>query len=403
MRSNLNNRRFSKQLGTGAALLLAAAGTALAGDIQPVLFPDLDVEVDLSQVSAGVEFGLIATVTNNGTGTANSPSVELSVPVGYNILGSANKPGPSIPAGQSIEIEFRIDASCTTGIHSLNAVARNGVVDHDTDQTFFFSTVETLADNAVASSDAPEKTYQFDYQAADWWVAGVNPGSSNQNLVLRDSACGNIRATSFYNGSTTDFVLVNGNALGADTTTLQVVGGDWGDSFDVELDRAADVGTGEHAGSLNGTDFIDLLEFPTTVGTRYRIEAAPGPLLDITLATVDAGRAYASRGNADTRSSDGGIGDTEVVEFYGHNGRTAIVVAKDGFVGQPYSLSITPVCFCDMVGDDGTVNILDLLAYLDLWFIDDLDADTNSSGSISIIDLLEYLDCWLTASQQGCF
>ncbi len=60
------------------------------------------------------------------------------------------------------------------------------------------------------------------------------------------------------------------------------------------------------------------------------------------------------------------------------------------------------VCDCDIVGRDGMggpqefVDVFDLLAYLDLWFVSDDAAERTDDdpASIDVFDLLDYLDCW---------
>lgn len=55
-----------------------------------------------------------------------------------------------------------------------------------------------------------------------------------------------------------------------------------------------------------------------------------------------------------------------------------------------------PACPCELTGDD-TLDVFDLLAYLDLWFASDPAADLNNTANVDVFDLLTYLDCWFQA------
>ncbi len=57
-----------------------------------------------------------------------------------------------------------------------------------------------------------------------------------------------------------------------------------------------------------------------------------------------------------------------------------------------------PPCVCEMDGDAGQVDVFDLLAYLDLWFLADARAEIDDTPGVDVFDLLGYLDCWFA----GC-
>ncbi len=79
-------------------------------------------------------------------------------------------------------------------------------------------------------------------------------------------------------------------------------------------------------------------------------------------------------------------------------GQPAFVVTVVGeVVGQ------TP-CYCEMDGELGSVDVFDLLAYLDLWFAADPGAEFSgdSPANVDVFDLLAYLDCWFAASAGNC-
>lgn len=58
-------------------------------------------------------------------------------------------------------------------------------------------------------------------------------------------------------------------------------------------------------------------------------------------------------------------------------------------------------CMCEIDGETGQVNVFDLLAYLDLWFAADPDANIDGADAVDVFDLLAFLDCWFPASSQG--
>lgn len=60
------------------------------------------------------------------------------------------------------------------------------------------------------------------------------------------------------------------------------------------------------------------------------------------------------------------------------------------------NIQAEPGCLCEMTCDN-TVDVFDLLAFLDLWFPMDIAADLDTSGTVDVFDLLMYLDCWFAA------
>ena len=59
-----------------------------------------------------------------------------------------------------------------------------------------------------------------------------------------------------------------------------------------------------------------------------------------------------------------------------------------------------PGCACETDGNDARVDVFDLLAYLDLWFAGDAQAERTGDDPvvIDVFDLLSFLDCWFPAS-----
>jgi hypothetical protein len=60
-------------------------------------------------------------------------------------------------------------------------------------------------------------------------------------------------------------------------------------------------------------------------------------------------------------------------------------------------VGIQPSCACEYDGAAG-VNVFDLLAFLDLWFVDGAGADIDGTPGVDVFDLLSFLDCWFPAS-----
>jgi hypothetical protein len=54
-------------------------------------------------------------------------------------------------------------------------------------------------------------------------------------------------------------------------------------------------------------------------------------------------------------------------------------------------------CACEMDGSAG-VDVFDLLAFLDLWFVSGAGADIDGAAGVDVFDLLFFLDCWFPAS-----
>lgn len=70
------------------------------------------------------------------------------------------------------------------------------------------------------------------------------------------------------------------------------------------------------------------------------------------------------------------------------------------YQGQPVSGSIVPVstsCLGDF-NNDGDVNTLDVLAFLNAWSAGDASADFNGDGDVNTLDVLGFLNAWTT----GC-
>ena len=70
------------------------------------------------------------------------------------------------------------------------------------------------------------------------------------------------------------------------------------------------------------------------------------------------------------------------------------------YQGRVISGSIVPIstsCLGDF-NNDGTVNTLDVLAFLNAWAAGDQAGDFNEDGNVNTLDVLAFLNAWTT----GC-
>jgi hypothetical protein len=73
-------------------------------------------------------------------------------------------------------------------------------------------------------------------------------------------------------------------------------------------------------------------------------------------------------------------------------------VDGDGIVG-PLDLAFYPNTSCPADFDhNGSLNVLDIFAFLNTWFSGSLTADFNQSGDLTVQDVFDYLNAWF----QGC-
>ncbi len=56
-------------------------------------------------------------------------------------------------------------------------------------------------------------------------------------------------------------------------------------------------------------------------------------------------------------------------------------------------IQLTPPCVADF-NNDGTVNTLDMLAFLNAWAAGDPSADINGDGTVNTLDVLAFLNLW---------
>ena len=61
--------------------------------------------------------------------------------------------------------------------------------------------------------------------------------------------------------------------------------------------------------------------------------------------------------------------------------------------GGFWAATAQPVCIADF-NNDGSVNTLDMLAFLNAWTSGDSSADINGDGSVNTLDVLAFLNLW---------
>lgn len=71
------------------------------------------------------------------------------------------------------------------------------------------------------------------------------------------------------------------------------------------------------------------------------------------------------------------------------------VLAGGGYslTGGFWSIGAAPRCFGDF-NHDGTVNTLDVLAFLNAWSAGDSSSDCNADGQINTLDVICFLNAW---------
>jgi hypothetical protein len=84
-------------------------------------------------------------------------------------------------------------------------------------------------------------------------------------------------------------------------------------------------------------------------------------------------------------------GHTYIVRVSGRDGATGELILTTGFTPAP-------PCVCEADGAAAQVDVFDLLAYLDLWFVSAPGADIDAAAGVDVFDLLFFLDCWFPAS-----
>lgn len=88
----------------------------------------------------------------------------------------------------------------------------------------------------------------------------------------------------------------------------------------------------------------------------------------------------------------------------------SVTIASDDPDAPSFVVAITgevagmAPCYCERGGAPDSIDVFDLLSYLDLWFAGDPTAEFSGDepAAVDVFDLLAYLDCWFPASGGDC-
>jgi hypothetical protein len=107
--------------------------------------------------------------------------------------------------------------------------------------------------------------------------------------------------------------------------------------------------------------------------------------------------AFISQMDDGPQDADGELDGTVTIPNYAV-GFSVFDVNGDGFVG-PADVAFYPVfnCVADF-NNNGSVNVLDIFAFLNTWFSGSLNADFNHSGGLTVQDIFDFLNAWFA----GC-
>ncbi len=155
--------------------------------------------------------------------------------------------------------------------------------------------------------------------------------------------------------------------------------------------------TGVAAGAPHADDLLGVYEFADSATTTLEDAVAIGGVIPT--------------GTYRPSACDGGSSALSVLNGGSSAGNWTIRVtdSDDGIRGELRSWAIlvnggteacASACACERDGMPG-VTVLDLLTFLDGWFVQDPSADLNGDMMVTITDLLEFLACFFTAGSDG--
>jgi len=70
-----------------------------------------------------------------------------------------------------------------------------------------------------------------------------------------------------------------------------------------------------------------------------------------------------------------------------------LAIGYSGDISVRVFYAVPPDCVADF-NNDGSVNTLDVLAFLNAWSAGDSSADINGDGSVNTLDVLAFLNLW---------
>lgn len=230
------------------------------------------------------------------------------------------------------------------------------------------------------------------YDAAsgnELWTRAIDPGFDESTRAVAVDAAGNVFATGATDPDGDDG---NGNediitiALDAQTGDVNWINA-WGDQGSFDFDIGEDLWV-DDSGRLF---VVGLTRSDTYVNGPFEGDAVIRTLDPATGAQLDMGL-------LDLTDNQTRIDAFKEVGFDA-DGNAYIRGSSSGDVGVEFHLFVAkyatgdPGCPADF-NSDGTVNTLDVLAFLNAWSSGEDSADFNGDGSINTLDVLAFLNAW---------
>ena len=376
---------------------------AHTGGFTTVSLPVLTSFATPSQpVSPGEPFTLRVFVSNNSA-DLNAHNCTLTMnaaPAGWAISSTGvTNLGTLQSSGQTVVTEYIVTPPCnlagTSGgfTWTLGHTSYGEAWSAADGQTITVSPIAAIAAGTTISDAAPI-TYSFAVAAGDYHAVGAFafPAINNISVFGDDAACiTSPWQTSDFFDDRTDFVIVNGNALGASTQYAHIKDVDGlVPTVSIRHDNGFDFGT-THAFALAAADPIYVLERTLNAGVTYVVKA------DITSGSSDIAvfgyrpdSTFEERNSADfSRDLAGAGGDERFNVLAPIAGTYGFVVANDN--KQAANITFTVVCIADF-NANGALTIDDLFLFINAYFLGSLDADMNASNSVTIDDLFLYFN-----------
>ncbi len=364
--------------------------------------PDLVVEITPLDVSPNTDFTIRATVTNAGDLNAFDVDVTLDIGADYGGVQLANI--PALIVGESVELLFELDGNCdANGVNpfTVSATCLNWGKRFDSNLPVEYvipTTTPLVSDDPMTFTTVPA-TYDFHVPDGVWTVCGLRPATANDvDLAGDDDRCVDSPFEVSQYTDRIDFVVVNGDhpdVRPQDDFFAQARNASDGTAYDLEYEAAVDLAIGNSTTIGFGPDqLVDVYQAVCYEGIPYEFRVSPAlGFADVAIYVYNGQRDTGERSDANHSADAGGQQAAETIAFTpSETGLYGFVVARQNDSGNAaYSIRLSSTCACDS-DQNGTVDVLDLLAYLDGWF---------DGGQI--LDLLDFLTCWFPASVgDGC-
>ncbi len=177
-----------------------------------------------------------------------------------------------------------------------------------------------------------------------------------------------------------------------------------------QCDQATPIGIGTHAYDTVCATYDGAGGCPSNADLWFAFDATASGSLGVTAIGLDYDPRLAIFGESDCQDLAGsliaceddtfGLGDNATVETSVTAGQTVLIaVGGSGALetGSGQLILDFQECLCDP-DRSGTVDITDLLSFLDAWFVTDPAAECDGAPGIVVTDLLCFLACWLPAA-----